>query len=133
VKRIASHGTLNAPWGMAWAEHDFGFVKEDDMLVGNFGDGRINVFSPSGTFKGQLKKSNGKALSIDGLWGIAFGNGKAGAREDRLYFTAGINDEEDGLFGSIKVVSTSQSATASSVSSLFSSDRVSGDLAAVIG
>ena len=104
VKRVASHGTLNAPWGMTWAEHNFGFVHADDMLVGNFGDGKINVFSPSGHFRGQLKGSNGKALVVSGLWGIGFGNGDNGARENRLYFTAGINDEADGLFGDIRVV-----------------------------
>jgi uncharacterized protein (TIGR03118 family) len=108
VKRIASHGTLNAPWGIAFASRNFGpQVKAGDMLVGNFGDGRINIFSSTGSFKGQLDGSNGKPISIGGLWGIAFGNGQAGARADRLYFTAGTNDEADGLLGSIKVVSNS--------------------------
>jgi uncharacterized protein (TIGR03118 family) len=105
VKRLATGGPLNAPWGMVWAPRDFGSqVKEDDLLVGNFGDGRINIFGPNGHFKGQLQGTNNKPLSINGLWGLAFGNGKNGARSDRLYFAAGINDEADGLFGSIKVV-----------------------------
>jgi len=123
VKRVATGGTLDAPWGMSWADHSFGFVHEDDMLVGNFGDGKINVFSPSGKFRGQLKGSNGKAIVVGGLWGIAFGNGKAGARSDRLYFTAGTNDEADGLFGSIRVSSSSSSAVASAkMPTLFGSD-----------
>jgi uncharacterized protein (TIGR03118 family) len=103
VKRVTTGGHLNAPWGMTWAEHSFGFVHKDDMLVGNFGDGKINVFSSSGQFRGQLQGPNGKALVINGLWGIEFGNGQAGAREDRLYFAAGTNDEADGLLGDIRL------------------------------
>jgi len=68
--------------------------------VGNFGDGRTNVFDPV-TFepKGHLKGTNGKAIVIDGLWGIAFGNGGTAGPKTTLFFAAGPNGEEDGLFG----------------------------------
>jgi uncharacterized protein (TIGR03118 family) len=71
-------------------------------LVGNFGDGRINAFSLStGAFRGQLKSETSAPIDIPGLWGLQFGNGGVGASPNTLYFAAGINDEQDGLFGSI--------------------------------
>jgi uncharacterized protein (TIGR03118 family) len=99
LHRVASQGTLNAPWGLAIAPSSFG----DDagaLLVGNFGDGTINAFNlATNTFLGQLQTPNGSLLSIDGLWGLAVGNnGGAGSSQD-IYFTAGPNDENDGLFG----------------------------------
>jgi uncharacterized protein (TIGR03118 family) len=100
VKRLASHGTLNSPWGMTLAPHGFGPFG-DRLLVGDFGDGRINVFNPhSGTFEGQLKAEGGKAITIDDLWGLHFGTSTTGG-PNTLLFSAGINDEKDGLVGSI--------------------------------
>ena len=70
--------------------------------MGNFGDGRISAFDvPTGNFLGQMRGADGKRLFIDGLWGIAFGNGAKAGPKTTLFFAAGINDEQDGLFGSI--------------------------------
>jgi uncharacterized protein (TIGR03118 family) len=105
--RVASGGSLNAPWGLAWAPSS-GFGKfSSDLLVGNFGDGRINAFAaaPDGwEARGHLKTAGHQPLSIDGLWGIGFGNGNVltgSGPTTTLYFAAGPNDEENGLFGSI--------------------------------
>jgi len=101
VARVASRDALNAPWGMAMAPAHFGRFS-GDLLVGNFGNGRINVFDGR-TFepKGHLKNTRGKAVVIDGLWGIAFGNGGAAGPVNVLYFAAGPHDEAAGLFGRI--------------------------------
>jgi uncharacterized protein (TIGR03118 family) len=103
VRRFASAGSLNAPWGIALAPMDFGPFS-GDLLVGNFGDGRINAFDPTTTaFLGQLHDMNGP-LEIEGLWGIAFGNDGTAGLANVLYFTAGIDDEEHGLFGKVESV-----------------------------
>src|SRR5581483_10206235 len=97
VKRFASRGKLNSPWGITKGRtgflHDDG---DDDILIGNFGDGRINVFDRNGKFLGQLM-NNGFPIVIDGLWAID--NQIPGISSKQLYFTAGPNDEGDGLFG----------------------------------
>ncbi len=95
-KRIASQGTLNAPWGIAEAFPEL--IGMDALLIGNFGDGHINVYDWNGNFKGQLMNAGGP-VAIDGLWAIDDDVLKTGRRQ--LYFTAGPNDEEDGLFGFI--------------------------------
>jgi uncharacterized protein (TIGR03118 family) len=100
MHRFASNGTLNSPWGVALAPSTFG-AFHDDLLVGDFGDGRINAFDLSGTFMGQLANANGVLLSINGLWGLAFGNGGTAGPTTTLFFASGLNDEADGLFGSI--------------------------------
>ncbi len=101
LRRLISHGKLNSPWGLALAPDDFGRFS-NDLLVGNFGDGHINAFNPhTGDFFGQLKDSQGNPIQIDGLWSLAFGNGAQAGATNELFFTAGINDEKDGLFGSI--------------------------------
>ncbi len=99
IARVATGGALNAPWGMALAPARFGRFS-GKLLVGNFGNGRINVFDPV-TFepKGHLKGTNGKAIVIDGLWGIAFGNNGTAGPATTLFFAAGPEDEEHGLFG----------------------------------
>jgi uncharacterized protein (TIGR03118 family) len=108
LARVAQFDELNAPWGLAMAPSDFGKAS-GDLLVGNFGDGTINVFEPKkkGKFKdkGQLRGENGKALTIDGLWGIGFGNGAGSGDTNDLYFAAGPDDEAHGLFGEISVAS----------------------------
>jgi uncharacterized protein (TIGR03118 family) len=104
--RVAQHGQLNAPWGLAWAPSDFGRFS-GDLLVGNFGDGQINAYEelPSGQFvhRGELRTANGKSLAIDGLWALQFGHGATTANgpTNTLFFTAGPDDESNGLFGSI--------------------------------
>jgi len=102
IKRLASRGTLNSPWGLALAPADFGPFS-NDLLVGNFGDGRINAFDPNtGAFLGQLTDRRGNPIQIDDLWGLKFGNGGNAGQTNTLFFTAGIGDEQHGLFGLIQ-------------------------------
>jgi uncharacterized protein (TIGR03118 family) len=102
IGRFASQGKLNSPWGLALAPANFGKFSHD-LLVGNFGDGRINAFDPStGNLLGQLKDENDRPMTINGLWGLAFGNGDLAGDTNTLFFAAGLNDEVDGLFGSIE-------------------------------
>jgi uncharacterized protein (TIGR03118 family) len=99
--RIASPGgTLNAPWGLAFAPSSFKSFA-GDLLVGNFGDGTINAFNLSNNnhFDGQLLGTDGKPLSIEGLWGLIVGNGGSGGSKDSIYFSAGPQDESHGVFG----------------------------------
>lgn len=123
VKRFATQGKLNAPWGVTMTPA--GFLEESDMdkgegkngngnmnhssdssdvsapviLVGNFGDGHINVFTQAGKFVGQLK-SKDQTIVIDGLWALQFAPTTATTIDPkRLYFTAGPADENDGIFG----------------------------------
>lgn len=97
--RIASQGKLNSPWGMEIAPASFDELA-GDLLVGNFGDGTINVFDlATNTFLGQLSSTSGGALQIDGLWALTVGNDGSAGSSDKLYFTAGPDDETHGLFG----------------------------------
>lgn len=100
VKRFASQGMLNSPWGITKAPAGFA-GDAATILVGNFGDGRINIFDMSGNYKGQLQ-SNGHTLGIEGLWALDFLKANATAN-DPLFFTAGPKDETHGLFGSLKI------------------------------
>ena len=107
VARVVNSGKknapLNAPWGLAMAPTDFN-VFGGDLLVGNFGNGRISAYTKRGNtwvYKGQLRLGNGTPITIDGLWAIAFGNGAAAGPTDTLYFLAGPSAEKHGLFGSI--------------------------------
>ena len=106
IKRIASGGKLNAPWGIALAPAGFGKFS-GNLLVGNFGDGKINAYDlATGHPKGQLKNNNGKTITIDGLWGIAFGNGFSNQPVNTLFFAAGPGDEAHGLYGRIDITNT---------------------------
>ena len=97
--RVASKGKLNAPWGLALAPAGFGLFA-NSLLVGNFGDGRINAYDlASGDWLGELKGADNKPIQIDGLWGLAFGNGFNGQPVNTLFFTAGPGDEAHGLYG----------------------------------
>ena len=99
--RIGSMGTLNSPWGLAIAPSSFRSFA-GDLLVGNFGDGTINVFNPDPAtpgFLGQLNGLDGKPIAIDGLWGLMPGNDGNGGSSQKIYFSAGPNDEANGLFG----------------------------------
>jgi uncharacterized protein (TIGR03118 family) len=101
LRRLASRGHLNSPWGMALAPSNFGKFS-GDLLVGNFGDGRINAFDPTtGKFRGQLSDRHNRPITIDDLWGLTFGNGTTVAATNQLIFSAGINDEQHGLLGTI--------------------------------
>ena len=102
IRRLITRGALNSPWGMALAPASFGQFA-GDLLVGNFGDGHINVYNPTtGQRLGQLRGSNGRPIVIDGLWGLMFGNGNA-AGNNQLLFSAGPDGESHGLLGKIVV------------------------------
>jgi uncharacterized protein (TIGR03118 family) len=101
VRRLISRGALNSPWGLAIAPGGFGAFSHA-LLVGNFGDGTIHAYNPfTGRFLGTLEGKHGVPIQNDGLWGLRFGNGVAGSPRT-LLFTAGLNDEADGLFGEIQ-------------------------------
>jgi uncharacterized protein (TIGR03118 family) len=106
VDRIASRGTLNAPWGLAIAPTSWGKLA-GSLLIGNFGDGRVNVVKPkshggySHTISGQLKNSSGHTLVIPGLWALTSGTATTGGT-DAVWFSAGIDDETHGLVGVLR-------------------------------
>ncbi|MDB5365557.1 MAG: motif protein [Rhodospirillales bacterium] len=103
LKQLVTQGPLNAPWGVALAPSGFGEFGKD-LLIGNFGDGRINAFDPlTGAFLGALLDHGKNPLTIDGLWGLSFGNGGAAGQTNQLFFTAGPDGEANGLFGRIVV------------------------------
>jgi uncharacterized protein (TIGR03118 family) len=101
------HGPwLNAPWGVTLAPAFFGEFSHA-VLIGQFGDGTISAYNPvTGEFLGQMLTPSGSKLAITGLWGLAFGNGGASGPGNTLFFTAGPNDEMDGLFGSLTPIGT---------------------------
>ena len=109
VARVASptkNGPLNAPWGLAMAPANFG-AYSGDLLVGNFGNGRISAYqqlaSGKWVYKGQVRTAGGTPIAIDGLWAIAFGNGASAGPTNNLYFLAGPSGQSHGLFGFIAV------------------------------
>lgn len=103
------HGDfLNAPWGLALGSSDFGAFSHD-LLVGQFGSGQILAFDPvTGKYKGPLQNASNAPIVIDGLWAICFGNGASAGPANSLYFTAGIDHEQNGLFGAITPVENVQ-------------------------
>jgi uncharacterized protein (TIGR03118 family) len=104
LRRLVRRGHLNAPWGLAVAPAGFGRFS-GALLVGNFGDGRINAYDPTtGAFRGRLRHEDGSPIQIEGLWALRFGNGVTG-NPTTLLFTAGIDDEAHGLFGAIEAAS----------------------------
>jgi uncharacterized protein (TIGR03118 family) len=106
VKRFASAGVLNAPWGIALAPTGFGMAG-GDLLIGNFGDGVINRFNPaSGMPLGSVSLASGKQLAIPGLWELVFGNGAANQPASALFYTAGPNNQVDGVLGRIDVATS---------------------------
>lgn len=100
LKRFADGDKLNAPWGIALASAGFfpGKDAQPAVLVGNFGDGKINAYTPDGKFIDQLKVDH-KTVVIEGLWEISFAPSTSTIDPNRLYFAAGPDDEKDGLFG----------------------------------
>ncbi|PYP71502.1 MAG: TIGR03118 family protein [Gemmatimonadetes bacterium] len=113
IRRVASKGQLNSPWGLALAPASFGSFS-DDLLVGNFGNGRIHAFDPAklngrGEFqqRGPLHAADGRPIEIGGLWALGFGKGAANnGPQTTLFFTAGPGDEQHGLFGTPVVAPT---------------------------
>jgi uncharacterized protein (TIGR03118 family) len=106
VKQLIAGGALNAPWGIALAPADFGTLSSA-LLIGNFGDGKINGYDVStGAFVGAVSDSTGAAIATPGLWGIAFGNDANNQPHNTLFFAAGTNDEANGSYGRIDVGAT---------------------------
>jgi uncharacterized protein (TIGR03118 family) len=110
IRRVASRGQLNSPWGLALAPDGFGRFSHD-LLVGNFGDGKIHGFDPTkfrvnGEFqkRGPLHSSSGAPIVIEGLWALEFGTGGGSGPTTTLFFTAGPEDETHGLFGSLVAI-----------------------------
>ena len=100
IRRLISRGALNSPWGMVVAPKTFGHFA-GDLLVGQFGSGRIHAYNPStGALLGSLRNSTGKVIVLPGLWGLLFGNGTSAPRS-ALMFTSGPGDEAHGRFGTI--------------------------------
>jgi uncharacterized protein (TIGR03118 family) len=102
LRRFASRGPLNSPWGVTRASFAFGRFS-GKILIGNFGDGRISVYDNDGRFIDHLEDASGKPLVIDGLWTLTRGGG-AKSSPDSVYFSAGPNGETNGLFGTIAPV-----------------------------
>jgi uncharacterized protein (TIGR03118 family) len=106
IARVASHGLLNAPWGLAWAPADFGRFS-NDLIVGNFGDGKLHAFRWDGKSwhpDGELTGANDAPTVVDGLWAIEFGGGVNTVNDgaaNQLFYTAGPDDESGGAFGTI--------------------------------
>jgi uncharacterized protein (TIGR03118 family) len=104
LHRVASGGVLDSPWGLAIAPPGFGEFA-NDLLVGNFGDGTINVFNPKNDhFLGKLEGANDAPITIGDLWALIPGTGAAGSDPNKIYFTAGVQNEAHGLFGSLAAI-----------------------------
>ncbi len=128
---------LNSPWGMAVAPPGYGpgGSFSNALLVGNFGDSHVSAFNiTTGNFLGQLSDTGGTPLTLNGgvggvdtkgLWGIEFGNGHAGASPNALFFSAGINDEGDGLFGKV-TMTISHSGPGTTATPMFAMPSTSG-------
>jgi uncharacterized protein (TIGR03118 family) len=108
VKTFASGGKLNAPWGVVATPATFG-TFHDDILVGNFGDGTINAFDPTGKFLGQLMDSGNNVITNPGLWDMVFGQPGTGD-PSTLYFTAGGANQTSGLFATLVPASAATNA-----------------------
>jgi uncharacterized protein (TIGR03118 family) len=109
ISQFASAGPLNAPWGIAIAPAGFGSLQ-GDVLIGNFGDGMINIFTPNGTAlasaEGPLMSSAGQPFVFPGLWSLVFGNGDSDKPVTTLFYTAGFANQTDGVLGGITLTST---------------------------
>lgn len=110
VRRFASRGPLNAPWGLALAPESFG-QHGGRLLVGNAGDGEINAYDPgTGLWVGKLRGLDRKPIRIDGLWGLQFGNGLSNQPTNTLFFAAGPDGGRHGLYGRLDAVSPKATA-----------------------
>lgn len=106
--RLESGPWLQAPWGIVWAPRDFGEFS-NRLLIGNFGSGTVAAYNGfNGHFVGFMLDENGKVIVNDGLWSLTFGNGATAGPYNSLFFTAGLNDEMGGLFGTLTAVKAEQ-------------------------
>lgn len=111
IARVATGGALEAPWGVTMAPATGFGNYSGDLLIGNFGDGKVLAFNPTtSAYLGTLDGSNGMPIVNPFLWALDFHGGGPGASADALYFTAGINNQRDGLFGSIQLVPEPEAA-----------------------
>jgi uncharacterized protein (TIGR03118 family) len=100
LRRFAQHGVLNAPWAVVQAPLHFGELS-GDMLIGDFGDGRISAWDPkTSEFIDWIRDTDGQPIELGSLWALDFGGGEF-ASPQTLYFTTGLVDEGDGLFGTL--------------------------------
>ena len=107
LARVASGGSLNSPWGLAIAPSSFGTFG-GDLLVGNFGDGTIEAYNlKNDQFVGNLTDASGNPIVIPDLWELIPGNNGSAGNSNTIYFTAGVQDEMHGLFGSLTANPTS--------------------------
>jgi uncharacterized protein (TIGR03118 family) len=103
IARVATGGALNAPWGMAISSANFGDFS-NSLLVANAGDGKINAYNAAtGTLMGTLSRSGNTPIVIDGLRGIAFGNGVQAQPRNTLFYTAGPANGTHGQYGKIEL------------------------------
>jgi uncharacterized protein (TIGR03118 family) len=101
LKQVAANGPLDSPWGLAIAPSSFGSLA-GDLLVGNFGDGRIDAYNlKNDTFVSTLTDANGNQIAIPDLWELIPGNGGSAGDPNAIYFTSGVQNEAHGLFGSL--------------------------------
>jgi uncharacterized protein (TIGR03118 family) len=104
LHRLIQHGQLNSPWGVALAPASFGALG-NQLLIGNFGNGHVNAYNlTTGEFVDKMRDPHGQAIVIDGLWSLRVGSNTTGSANfgpDTVFFTAGPNGEQDGLFGAI--------------------------------
>jgi uncharacterized protein (TIGR03118 family) len=112
VQRLVSQGNLNAPWGAVIPPAGFGAFG-GKLLIGNFGDGTINAYDPAaGTFLDQMKDATGAVITNASLWDMVFGGGGSSGDPNTLYFTAGLANEQHGLFAAITANTSTPPATA---------------------
>lgn len=105
TKRLISRGKLNSPWGITLTPNNFGNLS-NKLLVGNFGDGYINIFDPhSGSYLGTVNDANGNPLQLDGLWSLKFSKNNEAGQSNELFFASGPSKESQGLFGTLKPIS----------------------------
>jgi len=112
ILRLENGPWMNAPWGVTMAPATFGSLG-GQLLVGQFGSGQIAAFNPAtGAFEGLLMGTDNAPIEIDGLWGIMFGNAGPNGLPNELYFAAGIDDEDHGLFGKLTAAPQFEAPTA---------------------
>src|SRR5262245_4633393 len=121
--RLISAGELNSPWGITMSPASFA-AAPNRLLVGNFGDGRINVYNLNMTtstaqFEGPLRNSTGGNIAIDGLWSLKFAPSGSGFDPAQLYYTAGPDDETHGVFGRIQAAASTSSNTSTNPGSMY--------------
>src|SRR6476659_3558556 len=125
-----NNGALNSPWGIVLAPASFG-IFGGALLIGNFGEGNpsIHAYNPTtGAFLGTLQDESGNGIVIDELWALTFGNGGAGGDVNTLYFTAGVGEEEHGLFGKLQPTTASATSLIQFASDSFTIGEGSGHI-----